>query len=117
MSAIINFSEQIQGDTFEARVFGIKRSENSLLQDLTGASGVFEVFRAGSERIWLSQDIQIIDPVNCLIKVPEIKAPNLTPFVYKWRIRLIYSDGDIKTYLGGDMPIVEFNPESSCLKQ
>tara|TARA_R110000744_G_scaffold195512_1_gene314566 strand:+ start:25128 stop:25481 length:354 start_codon:yes stop_codon:yes gene_type:complete len=117
MAAIINFAEQIQGDTFEQRVFAVKRTSKGVLQDLTGASCVFEVFRSGSDRIWLTQVVDVIDAVNCIIRLKEIKAPELTPHLYKWRIKITYADGDIKTYLGGNMPIVQFNPENSCLKQ
>lgn len=117
MSAIINFAPQCEGDTLEQRIFAVKRTVLNVLQDLTDASGVFEVYRKGGDRIWLSQSIEILDGENCLFRIPEIKNPGLTPYDYLWKITLTYSDGDVKTYLNGTLPIVKFNSENSCLKQ
>ena len=117
MAAIINFSPQIYGDTFEPRVFAVERTHLGVVQNLVGASAVFEVFRKGSNKIWMSQSVEILDAENCIIRVREIKNLDLTPYVYNWRIRITYADGDRKTYLGGLMPIVQFNTEDSCLQQ
>lgn len=111
MSAIYNFDPQVAGNTFEQRVMAIKRNVNGTLQPLTNATALFEVYREGSSRVWLSQNCNILDEEECVIGIPEIKSIALTPYEYLWRITITYEDGDIKTYVGGEFPVREIKNE------
>jgi hypothetical protein len=107
-TAVYHFQPQVAGDTFEPRVMAIKRTVNNVLQDLDGATVVFYVTRPNSKRIWLQRNCSIIDKEECVIQVPEIKDLSLTPAMYVWYITITYSDGDVKTYIGGNFPVVSY---------
>lgn len=108
MPAVYNFNPQIYGNTFEERALALKRSVNGVLQTLVGASATFTIKRPGSDRVWYSVACPIVDPQECVVKIPEIKNLTLTPHVYVWDITVTYADGDIKTYIGGEMPIIAY---------
>lgn len=106
-----DFAPQIEGDTFEPRVFGIKRMVAGSLVDLTGASASFVVSRKSGKVYFQTSTaeagIVIMDPINCILRVNEIKSPALLAGDYLWKLVLTYSDGDIKTYIGGNFPIIK----------
>lgn len=114
MSAVYNFNEQIEGNTLEARVFAIKRLVSEVLQTLVGATVTFKVFRSKTSKVYLTLDnadnggVTIIDAENCIFRINEIQNPTLVAGRYFYSITITYSDGDVKTYLGGEMPIVKF---------
>lgn len=117
MGAIINFKPQVQEDTFEKRIFAVKRYVSNVLMTLNGATVNFYVFRAGGSRVWISKPCTIVDEVECIFEIPSFKEPGLTPYNYNWKVVIEYADSSVKTYIGGLMPIVEFKTEDQWLKQ
>lgn len=107
MSAVYNFTDILEGDTLEERVFALKRFVNDELVDLTDAVISFQVFRSNTSKIYIDKNntdiggVSIVSQPLCLVKILEIKDHGLTAAEYYWRLVVLYPDGDIKTYLGG----------------
>ena len=113
MPVTYNFKKHVSGDTFSERAFAVKRTVNNQMISLEGASIKMQLKRSPEDEspfLELSTDnerIEILVPSEGLFRIKKIDSLDLKPFRYLYDIQITYSNGDVKTYIKGVLPVVE----------
>lgn len=109
---IKNLEDRIKGNTSNSVEFVYWNETNDLGVDLTGASLKCQ-FRAGGKNgqiiteLTIGSGITILDAVGGEFQIDEISPLNWSEGNYWYDIEVTFSDGDVKTYVGGVMKVVD----------
>ena len=110
-----DINPQITGDTWEG-INSITFSRNNSALDLTNAYAEMHVLRSLDSPVVFSltttnSGILITNPLNGTISIPPTTV-NIPVGDYKWRIKFVLQDQEVKTYLMGHWPIISNLPSN-----
>lgn len=112
MAAIYPVERQFVGDTLRPMNLILDYQIAGSTKTLLGANVVMEVVRGKAGKVYLTLssdqgDINILDPDTGAVSILPKKAPGLTSGDYIYQIYVRYADNTVKTFIGGDFPIVD----------
>lgn len=110
-----DINPHITGDTWEG-INSISFSRNNSALDLTDAYAEMHVLLSLDSPVVLSlttanSGILITNPLNGTISIPSTVV-NIPVGNYKWRIKFVLQDQEVKTYLMGHWPIISNLPSN-----
>ncbi len=109
--AIIKLEDQYKNDTYDGVQFTLLNTEDSLPIDITGAT-LRAKFRYLSKTGDVVKDISngsgitVSDAVNGIFSIDSFVI-DWVPSTYYYDIELTFSNGTIRTYIGGTIKVIQ----------
>lgn len=112
MAAIHPVERQFVGDTLRPMNLILDYQIGGSTKSLLGANVIMEIVRGKAGKVYLTLtsdqgDINILDPDTGAVTILPKNSPGLPRGEYLYHIYVRYADNTVKTFIGGDFPIVD----------